>query len=301
MSLCQSAILPEAEPFALYTLFKITGESHSVLEQLKKLPKIVEELNQAQPESLLTLSIAFTPAFWAKCNVAMPPELVDFQPLGVEGGTYAPATDADFLIHAHSARHDLLFYLLRKFVCEVDKHLVFIDESYGFRYLDARDTIGFIDGTENPEDEERKDVAIIPQGEFAGGSYVMLQRFVHNLPAWERLNVSAQEKVIGRTKPDSIELDDVPAASHVGRVDIKKEGVGLKIVRHSLPYGTVSGDHGLVFIAYCRTLSNFQDMLHSMYGLTDGKTDQMLRFTSAVTGVFAFAPSQEMLQSLTLK
>ena len=128
----------------------------------------------------------------------------------------------------------------------------------------------------------------------------MLQRFVHNLPAWNRLNVSAQEKVVGRTKPDSIELDDVPAASHVGRVDIKEEGKGLKIVRHSLPYGSVSGEHCLLFIAYCHTLHNFKAMLESMYGETDGKTDQLLRFTTAVTGAYFFAPSQSMLSSLEM-
>ena len=115
------------------------------------------------------------------------------------------------------------------------------------------------------------------------------------------MSVSAQEKVIGRTKPDSIELDDVPAASHVGRVDIKEEGKGLKIVRHSLPYGSVSGDHGLLFIAYCNTLHNFKAMLESMYGVTDGKTDQLLRFTQAVTGAYFFAPSADMLQSLQMK
>jgi len=116
-----------------------------------------------------------------------------------------------------------------------------------------------------------------------------------------RLNVSAQEKVIGRTKPDSIELDDVPAASHVGRVDIKEEGKGLKIVRHSLPYGTATGDHGLLFIAYCNVRHNFDAMLESMYGATDGKTDQLLRFTKAVTGAYYFAPSTDMLSALTIK
>lgn len=107
--------------------------------------------------------------------------------------------------------------------------------------------------------------------------------------------------MIGRTKPDSVELENVPAASHVGRVDIKEEGKGLKIVRHSLPYGSMSGDHGLLFIAYCHTLHNFKAMLESMYGVTDGKTDQLLRFTKAVTGAYFFAPSQVMLQELTLK
>ncbi|MGL5409935.1 MAG: Dyp-type peroxidase, partial [Shewanella sp.] len=108
-------------------------------------------------------------------------------------------------------------------------------------------------------------------------------------------------KVIGRTKADSVELEQVPAASHVGRVDIKQQGKGLKIVRHSLPYGSVSGENGLLFMAYCHTLHNLHTMLESMYGVTDGKTDQLLRFTKAVTGAYFFAPSQAMLQSLSLK
>lgn len=300
MSLCQSAILPEVEPFALFTLCRISRNPEKVLQQLKTLPQLAETINKDQVGARLTVAISFTHRFWSQCDVAMPEELVPFTPLG-KGDIQAPATEADFVIHAHSARHDLLFYLMRKFMCEVANDIEVVDENYAFRYLDARDMTGFIDGTENPKANDRSDVAVIPDGEFAGGSYVMLQRFVHNLPAWERLNIAAQEKVIGRTKPDSIELEDVPAASHVGRVDIKKEGKGLKIVRHSLPYGSVSGEHGLVFIAYCHTAFNFQEMLRSMYGELDGKTDQMLRFTSAVTGVFTFAPSEEMLQSLALK
>ncbi len=300
MSNPQSAILPEASPFAQYTLLKVTQNPQLVLEQLQALPALVAELNSNQPGANLAISIAFTKSFWQQLDVEMPEELIDFPVLG-EGDIVAPSTDVDVLLHVHSNRHDLHFYLLRKFMSSVSDSVNIVDETNGYRYLDARDMTDFIDGTENPKDGQRAEVAIIPGGEFAGGSYVMLQRFVHNLPAWNRLNVSAQEKVIGRTKPDSIELDDVPAASHVGRVDIKEEGKGLKIVRHSLPYGTVSGDHGLLFIAYCHTLHNFKAMLESMYGATDGKTDQLLRFTSAKTGAYFFAPSTEMLQSLSVK
>ncbi len=300
MSNPQSAILPEASPFAQYTLLKVTQNPQLVLEQLQALPALVAELNSNQPGANLAISIAFTKSFWQQLDVAMPEELIDFPVLG-EGDIVAPSTDVDVLLHVHSNRHDLHFYLLRKFISSVSDSVNIVDETNGYRYLDARDMTDFIDGTENPKDGQRAEVAIIPGGEFAGGSYVMVQRFVHNLPAWNRLNVSAQEKVIGRTKPDSIELDDVPAASHVGRVDIKEEGKGLKIVRHSLPYGTVSGDHGLLFIAYCHTLHNFKAMLESMYGATDGKTDQLLRFTSAKTGAYFFAPSTEMLQSLSVK
>ncbi|ARN66627.1 Dyp-type peroxidase [Vibrio vulnificus] len=300
MSLAQTAILPEAGPFALYTLLKINHNPAKVLAQLQSLPALVEELNQSQPDAELTLSIAFSKSFWQQLDMAMPAELIDFPVLG-EGEIVAPSTDADVLLHCHSKRHDLHFYLLRKLLSEVAEDITVVDETYGYRYLDSRDMTMFVDGTENPKAEKRAEVALIPDGEFAGGSYVMVQRFEHNLPAWNRLNVSAQEKVIGRTKPDSIELDDVPAASHVGRVDIKEEGKGLKIVRHSLPYGSVTGSHGLLFIAYCHTLHNFKAMLESMYGVTDGKTDQLLRFTKAVTGAYFFAPSKEMLSALAVK
>ncbi|HDY8126575.1 TPA: Dyp-type peroxidase [Vibrio vulnificus] len=300
MSLAQTAILPEAGPFALYTLLKINHNPAKVLAQLQSLPALVEELNQSQPDAELTLSIAFSKSFWQQLDMAMPAELIDFPVLG-EGEIVAASTDVDVLLHCHSQRHDLHFYLLRKLLSEVAEDVTVVDETYGYRYLDSRDMTMFVDGTENPKAEKRAEVALIPDGDFAGGSYVMVQRFEHNLPAWNRLNVSAQEKVIGRTKPDSIELDDVPAASHVGRVDIKEEGKGLKIVRHSLPYGSVTGAHGLLFIAYCHTLHNFKAMLESMYGVTDGKTDQLLRFTKAVTGAYFFAPSKEMLASIKLK
>lgn len=300
MSTPQSAILPEAKPFALYSLLKIKQNHAHVLEQLQALPDLITELNTTQPGAELCLSLAFSQAFWQRLETPQPDELVAFEPLG-EGDTQAPASDVDVLIHVHSQRHDLLFFVLRKCLQQVAADVEVVDETYGFRYLDARDLTGFIDGTENPKEEQRREVAIVPEGEFAGGSYVLVQRFIHNLPAWNRLNVAAQEKVIGRTKPDSVELDNVPAASHVGRVDIKEQGKGLKIVRHSLPYGSASGEHGLLFIAYCNTLHNIKTMLDSMYGNADGKTDQLLRFTQAVTGAYFFAPSETMLQQLTLK
>lgn len=299
MSQPQSAIIPEVNPFSLQCLLKIEANHSHVLEELQKLPQLVSALNEQQPGANLYISLAFTHDFWQKTNQSTPEELVPFTELG-EGDTVAPATSADVLIHCHSNRHDLHFYLLRKLMAEISDDVDVVDETYGYRFLDSRDMTDFIDGTENPEGDERRLVAIIPEGEFAGGSYVMLQRYVHNVPAWNRLNVSAQEKVIGRTKPDSIELDDVPAQSHVGRVDIKEEGKGLKLVRHSLPYGTVSGEHGLVFIAYCNRLHNFKVLLDNMFGETDGKTDHLLRFTQAVTGTYFFAPSEEMLADLIL-
>ncbi|WP_428771787.1 Dyp-type peroxidase [Vibrio sp.] len=296
----QGAILPEAGAFAHYTLLKVVGDAENVLLRLQNLTNLVEEINHNQPGANLRCSVAFSQSFYQRLAGPTPPELIQFPTLG-DGDISAPSTDVDILVHTHSGRHDINFYLLRRLLADIEQDVTVVDETAGFRYLDSRDLTDFVDGTENPKQGQRAEVALIPEGEFAGGSYVMLQRFVHNLPAWNRLNVAAQEKVIGRTKPDSIELDDVPAQSHVGRVDIKQQGKGLKIVRHSLPYGSVSGDHGLLFIAYCNTLNNFTAMLDSMYGVTDGKTDQLLRFTRAVTGAYFFAPSQQMLESLSLR
>ncbi|KLV05909.1 deferrochelatase [Photobacterium aquae] len=297
MATSQPLILPGAGPFALYTVFKVTGDRAAVVKQCQQVHQLVKTLNEQQ-DADLRASIAFGKSFWLGFEQGCPEGLTEFVELG-KGDVTAPATGGDILLHLNSSRHDLNFLLLRQFMEPIADQLEVMDETYGFKYLDARDMTHFIDGTENPSTlEARQDVAVIKDGEFAGGSFVMLQRFVHNLPAWNRLNIQAQEKVIGRTKPDSVELENVPAASHVGRVDIKEEGKGLKIVRHSLPYGTVSGDHGLLFIAYCHTQHNFEVMLESMYGETDGKTDQLLRFTTAVTGAYFFAPSLELLNAL---
>ena len=296
----QTALLPEPDRFALYVTLNIKSNPQLVLEQLQTLPALIVELNENQPDANLSSAVSFGADFWTTLSAPMPPELANFKQLG-KGGIIAPATHGDVLIHIHSNRHDLHFYILRKLMNVISEHVEIKEEVSGYRFLDSRDMTDFVDGTENPKNEARAEVALIADGEFAGGSYMMCQRFVHKLPAWNRLSVSAQEKVIGRTKPDSIELEDVPAASHVGRVDIKEDGKGVKILRHSLPYGSVSGDHGLLFIAYCHSVHNFQVMLDSMYGEVDGKTDQLLRFTDAVTGGYFFAPSQEMFTELKVK
>lgn len=298
MAIAQPAIVPDRGAFALYVVMNVVGDKQNVIAQCQSIHQLLADLNKDQQDAKLHASVAFGKTFWESLGQQSPSELTTFRQLG-EGDTVAPATGGDVLLHIHSNRHDLNFYAFRIFFEKMAKDVEVLDETYGFQYLDNRDMTDFIDGTENPQtQDDRTNVGVITEGEFAGGSYVMVQRYVHNLPAWHRLNVQAQEKVIGRTKADSIELEDVPAASHVGRVDIKENGKGLKILRHSLPYGSVTGDHGLLFIAYCHRQHNIEAQLNSMFGETDGKTDQMLRFSKPVTGAYFFAPSMAMLNSL---
>ena len=175
------------------------------------------------------------------------------------------------------------------------------EEIHGFRWVEERDLSGFVDGTENPAGEEtRREVAVIKDGVDAGGSYVFVQRWEHNLRQLNRMSVHDQEMMIGRTKDANEEIDGDarPVTSHLTRVDLKEDGKGLKIVRQSLPYGTASGTHGLYFCAYCARLYNIEQQLLSMFGDTDGKRDAMLRFTKPVTGGYYFAPSLERIQAL---
>ncbi len=295
MSSYQPAIIAKNASFALFVLFKIKKEARTVLSHASRIHSLVDELNQEQANANLQACVAFSAEFCKENHIVTPSDFGAFRPLG-EGDTYAPATDCDFLLHLHSERYDLNFYALRKFISPLADCLEIIDETHTFRYLDSRDFTGFIDGTENPQtDETRKEIAIIKDSECAGGSVVMLQRYVHDLAAWEPMSIKQQEKVIGRTKVDSVELATNEATSHLGRVDLKENGRGLKLLRHSLPYGTVSGEHGLLFISYSHDQSTPQTLLESMFGEKDGKTDQLLKFTKPVTGAFFYAPSMDAL------
>jgi putative iron-dependent peroxidase len=225
-------------------------------------------------------------------------ELKNFTPLG-KG--LAPATQHDVMIHILSLRHDVNFSVAQAALAAFGDALKIEEEIHGFRWVEERDLSGFVDGTENPKGEEnRRLVAVINEGVDAGGSYVLVQRWEHNLKQLNRLSVHDQEMIFGRTKQENEEIDGDarPATSHLSRVDLKEDGKGLKIVRQSLPYGTASGVHGLYFIAYCARLHNIEQQLLSMFGDTDAKRDGMLRFTKPVTGGYYFAPSLDKLLSL---
>ena len=177
-----------------------------------------------------------------------------------------------------------------------------MDEVQGFRYLDSRDLTGFIDGTENPSGAERAEVALIgaEEPEFAGGSYVFTQRYVHDFPKWNAIPLDEQEKTIGRRKADSAELPDAvkPPTAHISRVVIEENDEELEILRHSFPYGTTS-EAGLFFIAYTKDLAIPEKMLRRMLGSSgDGRHDHLMDYTQAVSGANFFAPSLELLRAL---
>lgn len=298
MSQFQSGILLEHRRFAIYLEARVQGDIAAIVSGSKQFLQQLTELQQTFPDAGLGAVIAFGNTLWRDLSGGQgAAQLKEFLPLG-KG--IAPATQRDLLIHIQSLRHDVNFSLAQAALSSFGTAITVEEETHGFRWVEDRDLSGFVDGTENPQGEKRQQVAIIADGEDAGGSYVFTQRWQHNLKQWQRLDVSKQEQVMGRTKVSNEELDSEtrPETSHVSRVDLKEHGQGLKILRQSLPYGTASGTNGLFFIAYCATLHNIEQQLLSMFGETDGKYDAMLRFTKPVTGSYFFAPSVERLMAL---
>ena len=171
----------------------------------------------------------------------------------------------------------------------------------GFIYRDSRDLTGFVDGSANPKDDDRKTAALVALGEVgAGGAFVLSQKWIHDLSSFAKLSIADQERTIGRTKPDSIELegDAMPADSHVSRTDVKVDGVAQKIWRRSFPYGTVS-ENGLYFVAFACDPARVDIQLRRMFGLADdGITDSLTGFSKPVSGAHWFAPSEDDLKAL---
>lgn len=240
---------------------------------------------------------AFSLTAWRMLSDQAPAGLRDFTGLGAAPGPVAPATQRDILVWAHGGNLDDMFDAVRGIARALAPVAAMTLDLRGFTYRDSRDLTGFIDGTANPKGGDRRDVALIADGPGAGGAYVVSQQWIHDLDRFGALDVADQERVIGRTKPDSIELqgDAMPPDSHVSRTDAKVDGVAQKLYRRSFPYGSVA-EHGLYFLAFACDLERFDVLLRRMYGVWhDGLSDRLTDFSRAVTGSYWFAPSLDSL------
>jgi putative iron-dependent peroxidase len=217
----------------------------------------------------------------------------------------AVATPGDLLFHLRARTMGLCFELADHIARRLAGAVTFVDEVHGFRYFDERDLLGFVDGTENPTGVGATQAAIIAEQDppFAGGSYVVVQKYVHDMSAWNALTVEEQERVIGRTKLSDIELpDDVkPPDSHVALTTIvDADGAERQIVRANMPFATITtGERGTYFIGYAASADVLEQMLTNMFvGRPAGTTDRVLDFSTAKTGALFFVPSQEFLDDL---
>lgn len=297
----QSAICAETGNFGLFiTLALADGGVAAVRRAAAALPGLTRAVADKLAEPALVSALGIGAEAWpAVTGLPRPPGLVPFEALA-DGDRVAPATPADLFLHIHSPRHDANLVVAREFLRILAGGATVVEEVMGYKHLGGRDLTGFVDGTENPEGDERAEVALVADGPHAGGSYVSLQRYVHNLPRWEALPLAEQEQCIGRTKDDDEELDDdaKPPTAHIARVVIEEDGEELEVVRHSLPWGG-TGQNGLYFVAYCADPGPFRRMLERMVLRDgDGHHDRLLDFTTPVTGAAFFTPSAETLEGL---
>jgi putative iron-dependent peroxidase len=231
-----------------------------------------------------------------------PKELHPFRE--IRGEHHAPATPGDILFHIRAARMDLCFELATQIMSRLGDAVSPVDEVHGFTYFDERDLLGFVDGTENPTDEAAVDATIIGEEDatFAGGSYVIVQKYLHDVKAWNALPTEQQEKIMGRTKLSDIELDDAvkPTSAHNALTTIVENGKQLEILRDNMPFGDVGkGEFGTYFIGYARSPHRIEQMLINMFvGRPPGNYDRLLDFSRAVTGTLFFVPSTTFLENV---
>ncbi|KAF2099127.1 Dyp-type peroxidase [Rhizodiscina lignyota] len=218
----------------------------------------------------------------------------------------AVSTPGDFLFHIRSERRDLCFEFERQLLDLLGDSVKVVDETVGFRYFDVRDLLGFVDGTANPVGPSVPESILVAEEDTAaaGGSYIVIQKYVHDLKAWRGLSTEQQEAILGRTKLDNIELDDVPEgkqAAHKQLATIEDEnGVEHDILRDNMPFGSPgSGEFGTYFIGYSRRLWVIEQMLQRMFiGVPPGLHDRLLDFSTPLTGTTFFAPSASLLAGL---
>lgn len=218
----------------------------------------------------------------------------DFRFRGVEGsgGHVAPAAQRDLFVWLHGAKRDELFARALQWRDALAPLMTLAAEEHGFRFRNSRDLTGFVDGTANPKGDARHHAALIADGPAAGGSFVLAQRWLHDLSGFGALPVAEQERVIGRTKADSVELAGaaMPPDSHVSRTDLKHDGEPMKIYRRSSPTGGVA-DPGLFFLAFSTDVERFRILLNSMFGKAeDGLKDRLLSWSRPTSGSFYYAP-----------
>jgi putative iron-dependent peroxidase len=252
------------------------------------------------------LVIGFGAALWRRLahglDEVVPASLRIFEPIVGAGGRGVPSTPHDVWVWIHGAGPDMVLDTARAVGATLAGVATLAAEQPCFAYRDSRDMTGFIDGTENPPVAEASEVAFIPDaGAGVGGSHAIVMRWVHDLAAFHALGLREQEGVFGRTKADSVELDDdvKPPTAHIARVVVEdEEGEELEIYRRSVPFGTVT-EQGLLFVAFSRDPSRFDVMLARMFGTSgDNVHDQLIEFSQPVTAATYFAPSLEAIASL---
>jgi putative iron-dependent peroxidase len=299
------APLTRAAIFLVVTLKPGSDSPHTIRSFCSDFAGVFRAVEFRDIEAGLSCVMGFGSDAWDRLfGKPRPAELHAFREIHA-GTRHAVSTPGDLLFHIRAKRMDLCFELATQIMARLGKAVSPVDEVHGFRYFDDRDLIGFVDGTENPRGDVALEVVLIGDEDpaFAGGSYVIVQKYLHDLDGWNALPTEAQERIIGRTKLADIELADSvkPSSAHNALTTIVERGKELKILRDNMPFGRAAdGEFGTYFIGYSRSPRTTEQMLENMFvGRPPGNYDRLLDFSRAVTGSLFFVPSATFLENVT--
>ena len=301
----QFGICAEPNLHGTYLLFNALDDKNLYIRKaLSRLPALFNHYADRFSEANLIGVVAIGATYWDEFYPDARPALLKPFPEMKNDDRVAPANNFDLYIEIRSDRADVNHIVSSK-VCDLLADSVdLVEQVQSFRFLDGRDLTGFVDGTENPKGQHRREVALVSeQGDemFAGGSYLHVQRYRHNLTLWNTIEEKKQEDIYGRTKIDNIEYESEkkPITAHTKRANLKDEnGKTIELLRQSMPYGDMKRK-GLFFVSYCNTPKSFELILNSMiYGDGEGHFDHLLKYTQAEIGAAFFAPSLNFLEQL---
>ncbi|HEV3188292.1 MAG TPA: Dyp-type peroxidase [Acidimicrobiales bacterium] len=294
------ASLTESAIFLSVTISE--GAENEVHDLLADLSGLQRSVGFRVPEALLSVVAGIGYEAWGRLfSGPRPRDLHEFREVRGEKHV-APSTPGDLMFHIRARQMDLCFEVATLIMDRLRRSVVVVDETHGFKYFDERDLLGFVDGTENPVGRAAADAALVGEEDpaFSGSSYVITQKYLHDLGAWSGLSDEEQEKVVGRTKLSNVELPDevMPSNSHVAlNTIVDEQGVEHDIVRDNMPFGSVgAGEFGTYFIGYARTPAVTELMLQRMFvGDPPGNYDRILDFSTPVTGTLFFVPTADFL------
>ena len=300
------APLSSAAVFLVMEVAKREAALAGTREVLGAVGDLVKNVGFRDLGGRLSCIVGIGSALWDRLSPDRRP--IDLRPFSAIRGPVheAPSTPGDLLFHIRAERGDMTYELERQLLDLIGDAARVVDETIGFRYFDARDLLGFVDGTANPTGGELPEAALIgadADPEFAGCSYVVVQKYLHDMAAWARLSTEEQEGIIGRTKLDNVELDDddAPRKSHKSLATIEDDdGNELAILRDNMPFGRPgAGEFGTYFIGYAGKLWVIERMLARMFvGVPPGSYDRLLDFSTAKTGATFFVPTLALLEEL---
>lgn len=296
--------LTRAAIFLVVTIKKDQKHQPAIRSVCSDLSALVRSVGFREIDGSLSCVMGFGSDAWDHLfGEPRPAELHPFREIRAEGRV-ASATPGDLLFHIRANRMDLCFELETEIMGRLGAAVSPVDEVQGFRYFDSRDLIGFVDGTENPKGQAAVDAVLIGDEDptFASGSYVIVQKYLHDLAGWDAVPTEQQERIVGRTKLNDIELDDSvkPTYAHNALTTIVEDGKEIKILRDNMPFGhAAQGEFGTYFIGYSRSPRTIEKMLQNMFvGNPPGNYDRLLDFSRAVTGNLFFVPSATFLDGV---